>query len=196
MPDSNKKIGLYFGTFNPIHIGHLIIANHIINDTDVGEVWFVVSPHSPFKNSIDLLDDYARLELLHKAVKKYHKLSVSDIEFSLSKPSYTFNTLVNLVKKYPNKDFSLIMGRDNLSLFHKWKNYELILENHKLYIYPRLGSTPSFLDNHNKVHILDAPIIEIASSVIRHAIKNKIDIRAMLPPNVWEHINAMNYYRK
>jgi len=191
-----KKIGLYFGTFNPIHIGHLIIANHMAIYTDLDEVWFVVSPHNPFKNKNTLLDDHARLELVYRAIKDYDRLRVSDIEFGLPRPSYTVNSLVHLTEKYPNKQFSLIMGGDNLNSFHKWKNYELIIENHELYVYPRLASTPGSLDNHEKVNLVGAPIMQISSSFIRNAIKNKKDIRAMLPQNVWEYIDEMNYYRK
>ncbi len=191
-----KKIGLYFGTFNPIHIGHLIIGNHMSNHTDLDEVWFVVSPHNPFKNKNILLDDHARLELVYRAIKDYDRLRVLDIEFGLPRPSYTVNTLVHLTEEYPNINFSLIMGGDNLNSFHKWKNYEVILENHELYVYPRLATTPSSLDNHEKVNLVGAPIMQISSSFIRNAIKNKKDIRAMLPENVWEYIDEMNYYRK
>ena len=193
---NNKKIGLYFGTFNPIHIGHLIIANHMVNYTDLDEVWFVVSPLNPFKNKKILLDNYARLELVYRAIKGYDKLRVSDIEFGLSRPSYTINTLVYITEKYPNKDFALIMGGDNLNSFHKWKNHELILQNHELYVYPRLTSTKSSLDKHEKIHLVGAPIMQISSSFIRNAIKDQIDVRAMLPENVWEYIDEMNYYRK
>lgn len=193
---NNKKIGLYFGTFNPIHIGHLIIANHMVNYTDLDEVWFVVSPLNPFKNKKILLDNYVRLEFVNRAIEGYDKLKVSDIEFGLSRPSYTINTLVYITEKYPNKDFVLIMGGDNLSSFHKWKNYELILQNYELYVYPRLTSTKSSLDSHKKINLVGAPIIQISSSFIRNAIKDKKDVRAMLPENVWEYIDEMNYYRK
>lgn len=193
---NNKKIGLYFGTFNPIHIGHLIIANHMVNYTDLDEVWLVVSPLNPFKKKNTLLDNYARLELVYRAIKDYDRLRVSDIEFGLPRPSYTINTLVYITEKYPNKDFSLIMGGDNLNSFHKWKNYELILQNHELYVYPRFLSAKSSLDNHEKINLVDAPIMQISSSFIRNAIKDQIDVRAMLPENVWEYINEMNYYRK
>jgi nicotinate-nucleotide adenylyltransferase len=191
-----KKIGLYFGTFNPIHIGHLVIANHMANYTDLDEVWFVVSPHNPFKNKSNLLDDYARLELVHRAVKDYDQLRVTDIEFGLPQPSYTVNTLVHLGEKFPNHHFSLIMGGDNLNAFHKWKNYELILENHQLYVYPRLANTSSQLDDHEKVNLVGAPIMQISSSFIRNAIKTKKDVRAVLPLSVWEYIDEMNYYKK
>ena len=191
-----KKIGLYFGTFNPVHIGHLVIANHMANYTDLDEVWFVVSPHNPFKSKNNLLDDYARLELVHRAVKDYDKLRVSDIEFGLTQPSFTINTLVHLGEKYPDKKFSLIMGGDNLNAFHKWKNFEMILENHELYVYPRLATPKGKLDQHEKVNLVGAPIMQISSSFIRKAIKEKKDVRAMLPSNVWEYIDEMNYYRK
>ena len=157
---NNKKIGLYFGTFNPIHIGHLIIANYMVNYTDLDEVWFVVSPLNPFKKKKTLLDNYARLELVYRAIKGYDKLRVSDIEFGLPRPSYTINTLVYITEKYPNKDFALIMGGDNLNSFHKWKNHELILQNHELYVYPRLTSTKSSLDKHEKVNLVGAPIMQ------------------------------------
>ena len=193
---SKKKIGLYFGTFNPIHIGHLIIANHMANYTNLDEVWFVVSPHNPFKNKKNLLDDYARLEMVHRAVKDFDKLRVSDIEFSLSQPSYTANTLAHLCEKYPGNTFSLIIGGDNLNTFHKWRNYEYILEHHELYVYPRLATMPGSLDNHERVNLVGAPIMQISSSFIRNAIKDKKDVRPMLPPHVWECIDEMNYYGK
>ncbi len=193
---SIKKIGLYFGTFNPIHIGHLIIANHMANYTNLDEVWFVVSPHNPFKNKKNLLDDYARLEMVHRAIRGFDKLRVTDIEFGLTQPSYTANTLASLTEKYPEHKFSLIMGGDNLSTFHKWKNYENILVNHELYVYPRLATMPGSLDNHDRVNLVGAPIMQISSSFIRNAIKDKKDVRPMLPPNVWEYIDEMNYYAK
>jgi len=193
---SKKKIGLYFGTFNPIHIGHLIIANHMANYTNLDEVWFVVSPHNPFKNKKNLLDDYARLEMVHRAIKDFDKLRVSDIEFGLTQPSYTVNTLAALTETFPDHNFSLIMGGDNLSTFYKWKNYEHILDNHELYVYPRLATMPGSLDNHERVNLVGAPIMQISSSFIRNAIKDKKDVRPMLPPNVWEYIDEMNYYAK
>ncbi len=132
------KIGLYFGTFNPIHVGHLIIANHMAEHADLDQVWMVVTPHNPLKKKNTLLDDYHRLQMVHLATEDFPKIKPSDIEFKLSQPNYTVNTLVHLQEKYPNYEFSLIMGEDNLKSFHKWKNYEAILENHEIYVYPRL----------------------------------------------------------
>ena len=133
------KVGLFFGTFNPIHIGHLTIANHIAEYSDLDQVWFVVTPHSPFKKKNSLLDDHQRLEMVYQAVKDYPKLRQSDIEFNLPQPNYTINTLVHLEEKFPDHEFALIMGEDNLKSFHKWKNYQLILELHDIYVYPRLS---------------------------------------------------------
>ena len=133
------KIGLYFGSFNPIHIGHLVIANHIAEYSDLNQVWFVVTPHSPFKKKHTLLDNYQRLEMVYRATKDYNKLKPCDIEFNLPQPNYTINTLAYLQEKYPDHEFSLLMGEDNLKSFHKWKNYELILENHDIYVYPRVS---------------------------------------------------------
>jgi nicotinate-nucleotide adenylyltransferase len=132
------KIGLYFGSFNPIHIGHLVIANHIAEYSNLNEIWFVVTPHNPFKNKSSLLDNYQRLEMVYRATKDYKKLKPCDIEFNLPQPNYTINTLVYLQEKHPDLEFSLIMGEDNLKSFHKWKNYEVILENHDIYVYPRV----------------------------------------------------------
>ena len=134
------KIGLYFGTFNPIHIGHLIIANHIAEYSDVKQVWMVVTPHNPLKKKDTLLKDSIRLELVHLATEEYPKIKPSDIEFKLPQPNYTVNTLAYLQEKYPKNEFSLIMGEDNLKSFHKWKNHEVILQNHDIYVYPRLDA--------------------------------------------------------
>jgi nicotinate-nucleotide adenylyltransferase len=134
------KIGLYFGTFNPIHIGHLIIANHMAEHSELEQIWLVVTPHNPHKEKNTLLDDYQRLHLAHLATEEYPKIKPSDIEFKLPQPNYTVNTLVYLKEKFPQHEFSLIMGEDNLKSLHKWKNYEYILENHAIYIYPRLSN--------------------------------------------------------
>lgn len=190
------KIGLYFGTFNPIHMGHLIIANHMTEFTDLDEMWLVVTPHNPMKKKASLLDDRHRLELVHRAVEEYEKIKVSDIEFSLSQPSYTTNTLAALREKFPQHDFSLIMGGDNLNSFHKWRNYEDILENHHIYVYPRLASVPGDMDNHPKIHYVAAPIMQISSSFIRKAVRDGKDIRALIPYKAWKYLDEMNFYKQ
>mgnify|MGYP000899646264 CR=1 FL=1 len=134
------KIGLYFGTFNPIHIGHMIIANHMAEHSDLDQIWMVVTPHNPHKQKTTLLDDYQRLHMVTLATEDFTKIKPSDIEFKLPQPNYTVNTLAHLEEKYPKHEFALIMGEDNLNSLHKWKNYEVILENHHVYVYPRLNS--------------------------------------------------------
>ncbi len=191
------KIGLYFGSFNPIHIGHLVIANHLAEHSDLDQVWFVVTPHNPFKKKQSLLDNYQRLEMVYRATKDYTKLKPSDIEFSLPQPNYTINTLVYLQEKYPDYAFSLIMGEDNLKGFHKWKNYELILESHHIYVYPRISENKieTQFDGHKKIHHIDAPIMELSSTLIRNAIKAGKNVKPMLPEFVWEYLDEMNFYK-
>lgn len=191
------KVGLYFGTFNPIHVGHLTIANHMAEYSDLDQIWFVVTPHSPFKKKSSLLDNYQRLEMVYLATKDYTKLKPSDIEFNLPQPNYTINTLTYLKEKYPDYEFALIMGEDNLKSFHKWKNYELILEGHDIYVYPRIseGKTETQFDQHPKIHHVNAPIMELSSTFIRKSIKNDKNIRPMLPEHVWEYVDEMNFYR-
>ncbi|WP_378180412.1 nicotinate (nicotinamide) nucleotide adenylyltransferase [Aquimarina sp. SS2-1] len=192
-----KKIGLYFGTFNPIHIGHLAIANHMAEYSDLDEIWMVVTPHNPFKKKNSLLDNNHRLEMVYRATESYPKLKPSDIEFKLQQPNYTVNTLVHLQEKYPDYEFHLIMGEDNLKSFHKWKNYEVILENHHIYVYPRIseGKTDHQFKDHLKIHKVAAPIMEISSTFIRKAILIGKNIRPLLPKEVWEYIDEMNFYR-
>ena len=192
------KIGLYFGTFNPIHVGHLIIANHFAEFSDLDQIWMVVTPHNPLKNKQTLLDDYQRLQLVFLATEAYPKIKPSDIEFKLNQPNYTVNTLAHLQDKYPQHTFSLIMGEDNLKSLHKWKNYEVILENHEIYVYPRVSSEVEnmTLSNNPKVHIVPAPIVEISSTFIRENIKNKKNVRPLLPEKVWEYIDQNNLYKK
>lgn len=192
------KIGLYFGSFNPIHIGHLVIANHLAEYSDLDQIWFVVTPHNPFKKKSSLLDDFQRLEMVYRATQDYTKLKPSDIEFNLPQPNYTINTLVHLQEKHPDYAFSLIMGEDNLKSFHKWKNFETILENHHLYCYPRIseGKVKTNFNNHPKIHRIEAPIIELSASLIRNGIKNKKNVAPMLPIETWKYIDEMNFYRK
>lgn len=202
------KIGLYFGTYNPIHVGHLIIANHMAEFADLDQVWMVVTPHNPLKKKATLLDDHHRLQMVYLATEDYPKIKPSNIEFKLPQPNYTVITLAHLEEKYPNHQFSLIMGEDNLKTFHKWRNYEVILENHDIYVYPRLedkGRTGEAisdepenieLKSHPKIHVIDAPIVEISSTFIRNSIKEGKNIQPLLPPKVWEYIDHNNFYKK
>lgn len=191
------KIGLYFGSFNPIHIGHLVIANHLAEYSDLDQVWFVVTPHNPFKKKSSLLDNYQRLEMVYRATKDYTKLKPSDIEFNLPQPNYTVNTLAYLQEKHADHEFALIMGEDNLKNFHKWKNYEVILENHDIYVYPRISEnkTESQSTEHKKIHPVNAPIMQLSSTFIRNAIKEGKNVKPMLPEFVWEYLDEMNFYK-
>jgi len=191
------KIGLYFGSFNPIHIGHLIIANQLVENSDLDQIWFVVTPHNPFKKKSTLLDNYQRLEMVYLATKDYDTLKESDIEFNLPQPNYTVNTLVHLTEKYPKHDFALIMGEDNLKSFHKWKNYQTILEYHSIYVYPRIseGKIDTQFNNHPKITRVDAPIIELSSTMVRKAIKDGKNVKPLLPEHVWAYLDEMNFYR-
>ena len=192
------KIGLYFGTFNPIHVGHLIIANHMAEHADLDQVWMVVTPHNPLKKKSTLLADHHRLEMVFLATEDFPKIKPSDIEFKLSQPNYTVNTLVHLEEKFPEHTFSLIMGEDNLKSFHKWKNYEAILAHHEIYVYPRLDATAenTLFTNHSKIHLIDAPVVEISSTSIRENIKKGKNVLPLLTPKVWEYIDHNNFYKK
>jgi nicotinate-nucleotide adenylyltransferase len=201
------KVGLYFGTFNPIHVGHLIIANYMTEFSDLDQIWIVVSPQNPLKDKKGLLDDFHRLALVRVAIENNPKLKASDIEFELPIPSYTSTTLIYLREKHPEHDFALIMGEDNLRTFQKWFNYETILENHRLYVYPRVltvqeeeaeevHKTPSeFMDHKNVIMCLDVPIMKISSSFIRKAIKNGNDVRYLLTESVYKYVDEMNFYK-
>lgn len=192
-----KKIGLYFGTFNPIHIGHLILANHFAETTDLDEVWFVVTPQNPMKRKDSILDNHHRLELVYKATYDYPKLRPSDIEFGLPMPNYTINSLTHLEEKHPDKQFVLLMGEDNLVSFPKWKNYELILDRYELYVYPRKTdrTIPKPFQNNPKINLINAPQIELSSSAIRKSIKANQNIRPLLPPESWLYLDEMNFYK-
>ncbi len=190
-------IGLFFGSFNPIHIGHLIIANHLQENADFQQIWLVLTPHNPHKNKQTLLDDYQRLHMVNLALEDYHKLRASNIEFGLPQPNYTVNTLVHLSEKYPEHQFSLIMGEDNLNTLHKWKNYQYILDYHTLYVYPRINPTEKhnqFL-THPKVKKIEAPIIEISSTAIRQQIKANKNVMPLLPPKVWDYVQHNLFYQ-
>ena len=193
-----KKIGLYFGTFNPIHAGHLIIANHMVEYSDLDEIWMVVTPHNPFKNKSSLLDNHHRFEMVYKATEAYEKIKPSDIEFKLPQPNYTVYTLAHVSEAYPKNEFCLIMGEDNLKSLHKWKNYQTILEHHHIYVYPRISSGEIAHDfkHHPKIHRVDAPIIEISSTMIRNGIKKQKNIQPLLSKEVWKYLDEMNFYKK
>lgn len=192
------KIGLYFGTFNPIHVGHLIIANHMAEHSDLDQIWMVVTPHNPLKQKNTLLDDYQRLHLVRLATEDYPKIKPTDIEFKLPQPNYTVNTLAHLSEKFPQHEFSLIMGEDNLKSLHKWKNYEYILQHHDIYVYPRVSEEVEneLFKNHPRIQIIDAPVVEISSTVIRDNIKKNKNIRPLLPQKVWEYVVHNNFYKK
>jgi nicotinate-nucleotide adenylyltransferase len=187
-------IGLYFGSFNPIHIGHLIIAKHVLNTTDLRQVWMIVSPQNPLKPSASLINEYARLRLLQTALEGEYNLKASKIEFNLPKPSYTVNTLAYLKEKYPQHEFAVIMGSDSFCNLTKWKNYEVIIKNHFLYIYNRPGFAVENTLNAS-IKILEAPLLEISSTRIRKLIKEGKSIRYLLPDSVKEEIERNNYYK-
>lgn len=189
-------IGLFFGSFNPIHVGHMALANYMVEFTDMEQVWFVISPHNPLKEKASLLNQNQRLYMVNVAIEDDARFKSSTIEFDLPQPSYTINTLVHLKEKYPQHTFSLIIGQDNLESFHKWKNYEEILKKYKLYVYPRPGAKSSELEQHPNVVLTQAPFIDISSTFIRDAIKKKKDVRHYLPEKAWQYIDEMNLYKK
>ncbi len=168
-----------------------------MNIAHLDEVWFVVTPQSPFKKKSSLLDNHQRLEMVYRATKDYDKLRPSDIEFGLKQPNYTIDTLTYLYEKFPEHTFALLMGEDNLKSFHKWKNYELILEEHDIYVYPRIssGNIIQSFNDHPRIHKIDAPIMELSSTFIRSEIKAGHNIRPMLPEHVWEYVDEMNFYK-
>ncbi len=190
------KVGLFFGSFNPIHVGHMVIANYMLEFTDLERIWFVVSPQNPLKQKSSLLDEKQRLHLVTLAIGDSNKYKASNIEFKLPQPSYTINTLTHLQEKFPQHEFVLIMGVDNLQSFHKWKNYEEILKQYEIYVYPRMNADGGTLKNHKKVKTVHAPLMEISSTAIRTAIKEKKDVRYFMPDEVWQYLKGMNFYKK
>ncbi|NOZ45822.1 MAG: nicotinate-nucleotide adenylyltransferase [Chlorobi bacterium] len=188
------KTGLFFGSFNPVHIGHLAIANYMVEFTDLNEFWFVVSPHNPLKEKKSLLKSHHRFDMVYKAIENDIRFQVTDIEFRLPQPSYTINTLAYLRERYPKYEFSLIMGMDNLENIQKWKNYEEIINNYRILVYPRPKSKKNEWSNKKNINLVEAPIMEISSSFIRKAIKEKKDIRYFLPSRVYEYIQQMHFY--
>lgn len=201
MLENNKNIALFFGSFNPIHIGHLVIANHIANNEKTDEVWFVVSPQNPFKEKKTLLQDYHRLRLVEEAIEGNPKLKASNIEFSLPQPSYTIDTLTYIKEKHPKVNFSIIMGEDNLKSFHKWKNHEIILRDYNIIVYPRVNvaedlKTETEILNHKNVTLLkNIPVMDISASFIRNNIKKGNSIRYLVTDRVLKYIDEMNFYK-
>ena len=190
------KIGLFFGSFNPVHFGHLVIAAYMTEFTDLDRVWLVVSPRSPGKPASSLLQDYHRFELVRIAIGDYKKLKASKIEFGLPTPSYTINTLAYLHENHPDDQFVLIMGSDNLQTFKKWKNWEEILKYQQIYVYPRPGSDGGEMAGHPAVKIIDAPLMQLSSSFIRNSVATGKDIRYMMPESAFKYMDEMNFYKK
>ena len=189
------KTGLFFGSFNPVHLGHLVIANYMANYTPLDEVWLVVSPHNPLKNKKGLSNMYDRLEMARLATENSVNLKVSNIEFGLPQPSYTIDTLTHLHEKYPEREFAIIMGADNLSSFKKWKNYEVILKNHEIYVYPRPGVEVEEWKNHPSVIMTETPQMDISSTFIRKAIQQKKNVQYLVPDSVITFMDGKNMYR-
>jgi nicotinate-nucleotide adenylyltransferase len=190
----HMKIGLFFGSFNPIHMGHMIVANLMAETADLDKVWFVVSPQNPFKPSKGLLHEHDRYDMVRAAIFDNYKLEVSDIEFHLPKPSYTIHTLVHLREKHPDKDFRIIIGEDNLAGFTKWKNYDRILEDYGLYVYPRPETQLSELKQHPNVTMVEAPLLDISATFIRSCIRKGQSVRYLVPDPVEEMIRTKGFY--
>jgi len=188
--------GLFFGSFNPIHIGHMVIANYIIEFSDLDQMWFVVSPHNPLKEKKSLLKGYHRLEMVRLALEDDDRFRESDIEFHMPRPSYTIDTLTYLEEKNPGREFQLVMGSDGLNTFHKWKNAGLIEQKYHRLIYPRPGTTEQAASNLPNATILDAPLMGISSSFIRSAIRQGKDVRYMVPPKAYRYMRDMHFYEK
>jgi len=188
------KIGLFFGSFNPVHVGHLIIANIMVETSDLNQVWFIVSPQNPHKSSRSLAHEFDRYDMVQAAIQDSYHLRVSDIEFNMDKPSYTVDTLAYLSDKNPEHDFSLIIGEDNLQSFPRWKNYEAIINNYGLYVYPRPSDKKSELSEHPNVHWVDAPILDISATFVRSLVKDGKSIKYLTPEPVEQLIKARKIY--
>ena len=195
-PVSKKKIGLFFGSFNPIHIGHLIIANYMVTQTDLDKVWIIVSPQNPLKLKGTLARDYDRLHLVRLAIGDNPNLETSNIEFDLPKPSYTIDTLIHLKEKHPNEEFVLIMGGDNLRSLHKWKNYEIILRDYQIYVYKRPSYELGDLATHQSIQLFDAPLMQISASYIRSCLKEGKSVQYLVPEAVFEYLESSSLYKK
>jgi len=203
MKQDTTKTGLYFGSFNPIHLGHLMIASYMVEFTDIHDVWFIISPHNPLKEKSTLLPDVNRLYMVNVAVEDEPSFKASNIEFHLPQPSYTIDTLTYMQEKYPTHEFILLAGSDILPTFHKWKNYEQLLSQYQFYIYPRpeshserskaTGLSP--FDNYPSIKFVDAPKIEISASFIRNGIREGKNMQYFLPAKVWKYVEEMGFYR-
>ena len=189
------KVGLFFGSFNPIHTGHLIIAGIMVETTDIDKVWFVVSPQNHLKRRKSLLHEFERLEMVRAAIYDNYNLEVSDVEFRMPKPSYTIDTMTYLAEKHPDKRFVLIIGEDNLKTFPKWKNHNIIIENFEVYVYPRPKSVDSDLKTHPKVRMVEAPMIDISATFIRKCIKQNRSVKYLVPDSVEAMIRSKKFYQ-
>ncbi|KKX46400.1 MULTISPECIES: nicotinate (nicotinamide) nucleotide adenylyltransferase [Sphingobacterium] len=188
------KVGLFFGSFNPVHVGHLIIANYMANYTELDEVWFVVSPQNPFKKKESLGNMYDRLEMVNLAIEETENLKASSIEFSLPQPSYTIDTLTHLAEKYPTHEFVLIMGEDILETFSKWKNHDIILRDYHIYVYPRPGYNGGTMKEHPSITLTQTPMMELSSTFLRQAVKEGSNIKFYTPDKVIEFIEKKGLY--
>jgi len=188
---------LFFGSFNPIHIGHLIIANTVIQLEEINKLWFVVSPHNPFKNKSTLLSERDRMHLVNLAIDDNYNFKTSDVEFNLPKPNYTIDTLTYLSEKHPNKNFTLIMGGDNLTHLHKWKNFEVLIKNYKIIVYPRPGEKIEIKDQlkNAKIKIIEAPMLSISATYIRNQIKENKSVKYLVPDKSLEYLESMKFYQ-
>lgn len=191
-----KKIGLFFGSFNPIHIGHLIIANSMVENGPLDKIWFIVTPQNPLKHSKSLLHEFDRYDLVKTAISDNFKFEVSDVEFHLPKPSYTAYTLAYLAEKHPDKEFILIIGEDNLQNFAKWKNHDQILNNYKIYVYPRPSVTKQDTIRHKNIKLVEAPVLDISATFIRRQVRNNKSVRYLVPEAVEQMIKSKGFYLK
>jgi len=192
---TDKNIGLFFGSFNPVHVGHMIIANYMVEHSDLDQIWMVVSPQNPHKQKKSLASEYDRLHLVKLAIGDIPHIKASNVEFKLPQPSYTIDTLTHLTERHPDHEFSLIMGGDNLGSFHKWKNYELILERHHIYVYRRPTYELGELATHEKVSILDAPLLQISASYIRAQIAESKSIKYLVTDTVYDYLKESTLYK-
>jgi nicotinate-nucleotide adenylyltransferase len=189
------KVGLFFGSFNPIHVGHLIIANHLATHTDLDKVWMVVSPQNPLKPKKTLARDFDRLHLVRLGIGDNPRIEASNVEFNLPKPSYTVDTLAFLTEKHPDKTFALIMGGDNIASLHLWKNYEQLLANFDIYVYQRPGTELGPLATHPRVKVLEAPLLDISATYIRDCIRKGQSVRYLVPEPVFEYLKDNTLYK-